>query len=148
MSLGEKIKGLLNHHGSGIAFCGKIAAKTLLPVGDEQLADCLYALFEYAKDKGDDFGAEEVEVTLSQLGAEQEHLVRLVGELDGRLSETLGQMTQMANFLPEEGLQKLLETSLETRSELTGLREEWAGIVVELTSVKAQTEELLRQQRL
>ena len=58
-------------------------------------------------------------MTLSQLGAEQAHLVRLVGELDGRLSETLTQMSQMASFLPEEGLQRLLETNLSTRVEFT-----------------------------
>ena len=111
MSLSDKVKGLLRRHGSGIAFCGKVAARTLLPVGGERIAGCLDALFELAKDKGDDFGAEDTELALAQLGAEQEHLVRLVGELDGRLSETLTQMTQMASFLPEEGLQRLLETS-------------------------------------
>ena len=140
MSLSEKVKGLLRRHGSGIAFCGKVAARTLLPVGGERIAGCLDALFELAKDKGDDLSDEQLQLELQQLGAEQEHLVRLVGELDGRLSETLTQMTQMASFLPEEGLQKLLETNLATRSELAGLREEWAEVGEALQRLRAEQE--------
>ena len=71
MSLTDKVKGLLRRHGSGIAFCGKVAARTLLPVGGERIADCLDALFELAKDKGDDLSDELLQLELKQLGAEQ-----------------------------------------------------------------------------
>ena len=60
MSLSDKVKGLLSRHGSGVAFCGKVAAKSLLPVGGDRIVDCLYALFELAKDKGDGFGDEQL----------------------------------------------------------------------------------------
>ena len=44
MSLKDTVSGLLRRHGSGIAFCGKVAARTLLPVGGERIASCLDAL--------------------------------------------------------------------------------------------------------
>ena len=139
MSLRDKIKGLLRRHGSELALCGKIAAKTLLPIGGARIADCLYALFEFAKDKGDDLTEEALLARVEQLGAEQEYLIKIVGELDGRLGETLEQMTQMAGFgLPEEGLQKLLETQLSTQHELAGLRAEWAQLSDALQQLRAE----------